>query len=79
MLWLNLLMIVLVIVGLLIFAYGIFKASDVQVFFGELIVFTPIFWLTFDFNLLPLAPVFSLSVMYFLQSINSKKQVENNS
>lgn len=78
MLWINLLMILVVMLGLILFAFGIMKAKDIQVFFGALIVLTPIFWLTFGFNLLPLAPIFSLSIMYFVRATESKKSESTN-
>lgn len=43
-------------------------------FFGALIVLTPLLWLTFEFSLLPIVPVFSLSIMYI---VRGEKQIEN--
>lgn len=78
MLLVNLLMIAIVMVGIFLLAFGIMDDKEVQVFFGALITLTPLFWLTFEFSLLPIVPVFASSIMYIVRG-RKQKQVENNS
>lgn len=63
MIWINLLVLVCVLTGLLLFANGVIYEKEIQIFFGGLLVILPTFWLTFGLDLIVLAVMFPLSVM----------------
>lgn len=77
MLWLNLLILVIVLTGLVLFANGIIYSKNLQIYFCSLLVIIPIFWLAFGLELIIMTALFAFSIFQIVKATQTKKQIEN--
>lgn len=70
MVLLDIFFLILATGGLLLFAYGLNKNSGLSAYFGSLLVFAPMAWLTLGVAFLPMTPVLALLIIYVLQRRN---------
>lgn len=64
MIWVNIILIILLIEGVVLFFYGLQKQSQLFFFLGMTAFFIPIVYFISGFTFLPMIPVLALIITY---------------